>query len=101
MSGNASEWALDWNNNAMSGSVEGMTYDNTATNWNKGDGSGDGTTANSPFIDPVYNTGSTRTIRGDSWLSISNFLGSRSSNFGPDNILFAVSFRVAVAATLP
>jgi formylglycine-generating enzyme required for sulfatase activity len=101
MNGNADEWCLDWCN--TTGIGDNLVYNSTVANWNKGGFSGDGTTLNNPFIDPVYNTGSTRTFRGGSWSDVATTfpLGYRSGNFVPSNLGSSLSFRVAVAATLP
>jgi formylglycine-generating enzyme required for sulfatase activity len=100
MSGNAWERCLDWCNTTSYSYGDGMAYNNTASNWNKGDGSGDGATADNPFIDPVYNTDFTsRTVRGGSWGNngaASFLLGYRNGNYAPTYLGNTVSFRVAV-----
>jgi formylglycine-generating enzyme required for sulfatase activity len=101
MNGNAWEWTLDWSNSTANS--DGAAYNSTAANWNKGGSSGDGTTADNPFIDPVYNTaGTTRPLRGGSWGSdATRFpLGFRYGNIAPADLNRNFSFRVAVAATL-
>jgi formylglycine-generating enzyme required for sulfatase activity len=100
MNGNAWEWTLDWCN--ATNYSDGMVYISTAANWNKGGSSGDGTTANNPFIDPVYNTGSARARRGGSWKHGATAfpLGYRSGESVPASLGNNISFRVAVAAAL-
>jgi formylglycine-generating enzyme required for sulfatase activity len=100
MNGNAWEWTLDWCNSTAN--ADGTAYNSTAANWNKGGSSGDGTTNDNPFIDPVYNTaGTTRALRGGAWDAATTYfpLGYRGTT-APTTLGGSVSFRVAVAATL-
>jgi formylglycine-generating enzyme required for sulfatase activity len=99
MTGNADEWCLDWCN------TNGGAYDNVASSWNRGSGSGDGKSAGNPLINPVYNIAhysSPRPRRGGNLfdLNVNCHLGYRSCTDAPTYMNGTTSFRVAVAAAL-